>query len=98
MRKRVPAKTVTVCDVCHREDGYLTECIVCGKEYCLLCKCCIPGCMMAPDVCKECDDREDVQKVCAKHAPKFGKVLKRRDDELRGLARSVAVTKGDQRP
>lgn len=35
MKQTIPAKTVEVCDLCHRE-AYLQSCAACGRQFCLL--------------------------------------------------------------
>jgi hypothetical protein len=54
-------KEVEVCDFCQRET-YLQICIVCKKEFCILCK----GIGYNPynqKICKECIKKEDVEKI-----------------------------------
>jgi hypothetical protein len=77
-------KTIEVCDYCS-SDGYLQECIVCQKMYCLTCQCIIAGCWVSPNVCKKCDDRDDVKAVCAKYADKMTPIVRARDKALSNL-------------
>ena len=84
MKVSIPAKETEVCDHCGRE-GHLTTCLVCGKQYCLICHCYLPGCMVRPDVCKKCDDREDVKKISAAWGKKILTLTNKRDAELSAL-------------
>jgi hypothetical protein len=81
MKIKVPSKTVEVCDICKRE-GVLETCLICDKQYCLLCDCYLPGCMIRPDVCNKCDDREDVKAVVEKYSKDFVRIDKLRDVAL----------------
>jgi hypothetical protein len=39
METTIPEKKIHVCDFCHdRRESYLQTCIVCGKEFCLICE------------------------------------------------------------
>jgi len=89
MRKTIPAHEETYCDVCHRLERYLLVCIACGKEYCLTCRGIIPGCMVAPDVCKKCDERPAVREICERFAPMIKDLVTQRDVEI---ARLILVT------
>ena len=84
--KTTVTKEVTVCDLCKGEGFFLTECLVCGKEYCCSCEGLIPGCIVRPDVCLECDGLESkVQAICDKFAPRLAKSIKQRDQAIREL-------------
>lgn len=85
MKVKVPSKTVICCDVCRRESVLLETCLICGKEYCFLCESYLPGCMIRPDVCKKCDDREDVIKVVARYSKDFVRIDKARAMALKRL-------------
>lgn len=85
MRVKVPAKTVEVCDICGRQTTILEKCIVCKKDYCVVCVAYLPGCYIAPDVCKKCDDRPDVVKAVARYSAAFAKLYKLRDLALKKL-------------
>lgn len=90
MKIKKPAEMVEVCDFCEREKSYLTQCIVCKKEYCLLCRICIAGCIHSPDVCEECAKDERVRDIIVdKYAPRLQIIIKQRDEELRGIKKSV---------
>ena len=87
MKIKVPSKTVTVCDICKREtDGLFEKCLVCEKEYCLFCGPYLPNCMIRPQVCKNCDDRQDVKDIVARYSPDFVKTYKLRDKALASLS------------
>lgn len=57
-------KLVTLCDICQR-DGYLTKCLVCKKEVCLLHKSDL-GNPYNADVCKKCEEHPKVNKILQK--------------------------------
>lgn len=84
MKVSIPAEEKEVCDTCERE-GHLTTCLVCGKQFCLLCQCYLVGCMVRPDVCKKCDDRDDVQQIAKQYGLKILKLTNKRDVELEAL-------------
>lgn len=98
MKIKIPSKTVTACDICHRETGVLDTCLICGKEYCMMCEPYLPGCMIKPHVCKKCDDRDDVKKVVANYADDFVRVYKLRDKALARLKKRVMPNDQAQRP
>lgn len=85
MKIKIPAKTVEACDICKDTTSILTTCLVCGKEYCLRCQSYLPGCMIRPDVCKGCDDREDVKKIVARYSIDFVRICKLRTKALTRL-------------
>ena len=90
MKIKVPSKTVTCCDFCKRETTILEKCILCGREYCIICGPYLPGCIISPHVCMECDDRKDVKAVVDKYSNDFVKTYKLRD---RALARLPKMKK-----
>lgn len=94
-KRRVEARTVTVCDVCGRQEGYLQTCIACGREFCLICDTTIVGAGVSPDVCRGCPQMEQVQALCDRYAPKLAKLVKARDAEIAALRplKSKAVRK-----
>lgn len=85
MKKKMPAQIITVCDICERQATFLEKCKACGKEYCLLCNSCIPGCVHQVDVCRKCAGREDVNNIVKKYVPRLRRILDKRDKELEGL-------------
>jgi hypothetical protein len=84
MKKEV-TKEIRICDVCERENTYLQKCIVCGKEYCLICQSIIPGCMISVGCCKVCADRDDVNEIVRKYAKPLSETKQQRDKELQAL-------------
>ncbi len=80
-----PETEVSVCDVCHRETGYLSKCLVCGGEYCISCEAILAGCMMSMRVCRTCSKRDDVDAVSKKFAPRFVRIKNKRMAELKAL-------------
>jgi hypothetical protein len=81
----VPERSEDFCDVCGTGDGYLQKCIVCGADYCLVCHGNVMGCVHAPDVCRPCAGREDVNKACARWAEKLWLLIKKRNAALKRL-------------
>ncbi len=71
-------KTVEVCDLCGRE-GCLTTCIGCGKRYCLIDDCTIPGCMVSPPCCKDCGGNQAIIDVCERYGKLIADRVKDRD-------------------
>jgi hypothetical protein len=94
MKIKVPSKTVEACDICKRAAGILETCLICGKEYCWSCEPYLPGCMMKPHVCKNCDDRKDVLAVVARYSVDFVKIYKLRDKALARLPRNAVMPNG----
>lgn len=83
--KQEITKEIMICDVCNREQNYLQKCIVCGKEYCLLCNSIIPGCIIQVDCCKKCAERDDVNEIVKKYAEPLAKTKRQRDIKLQAL-------------
>jgi hypothetical protein len=67
----------------------MDKCVVCGREYCFICRSIVCGCIHQPDVCKECRDDEIVEKTILQFSPKLVSVLNERDAALRKLRRGV---------
>lgn len=88
MKINKPATTVDVCDRCHRES-LLTMCIVCGAQFCLACRATMCGSWVSPTVCRDCADREDVQKLVACYSEELTPIFKRRHMALKRLGRST---------
>lgn len=88
MKIKIPSKTVEACDICHRETKCLDKCLLCGKEYCYVCEPYLPGCRIKPNVCKNCDDRDDVKRVVAKYAKEFTRIDKLREQALARLPKT----------
>lgn len=80
---RIPARIVNYCDVCHRQDRPLTKCLFCKREYCFMCQGTVVGCMVCPDVCRQCEDDARLRALCDKYAPKFRKLAQERDARIR---------------
>lgn len=59
--------TKHVCDLCGR-DGYQEKCILCGREFCLLCH---KSTCFNNDVCKECEKRSDFKEIFNNFLMKF---------------------------
>lgn len=92
MKVTVPSKSITVCDICKRESGLLTKCLICGSEYCTMCDAYLPGCMIEAHICRPCDDRLDVQDVIKRYSNDFVKIYKLRDKALARLSRKTSRT------
>ena len=60
MKIKIPSKTVDACDVCKRETICLTQCMICGRDYCHTCEAVIMACVHQPEVCKNCADSATV--------------------------------------
>lgn len=90
MKKKIPSKTIEVCDLCGRESsGLFTECVVCEKDYCCICEGIIGGCIHMPDVCKECSRRDDVREVVDEFAGQLSPILEQRELALSDLPKKV---------
>ncbi len=86
MKLKIPAKTIEVCDVCQRENSsWLTDCTVCVKKYCLLCRAIIAGCVHEVDICKRCGDLDEVREVVDKFVKPLLKVLDERSKALKRI-------------
>lgn len=83
MKIERPSEIVEVCDLCQRQKIYLKKCIVCGKDYCLLCESVIPGCMHQPGICKDCGGDQYVKDVVLKYSKDILNIVNRRDQELK---------------
>lgn len=91
MKITQPAKEIEVCDRC-RSDGYLQQCIVCGKMYCLTCKALIMGCWVEPNVGKCCQDREDVLEIVARFSEQITPIIRARSEALKALNANATPT------
>jgi len=60
MKVQVPAKEIEICDICQRESTVLDTCLWCNKQFCLVCKGLVPGCVHTLNICKNCDDDKDL--------------------------------------
>lgn len=85
MKTNLPARELEVCDFCHRE-GYLQDCWVCGKQFCLSDEGTVVGSFGFTKVCRVCSSRDDVQLVCGKFAKLIGPILRKRDAALKNLS------------
>lgn len=83
MKKEIPSRIIEVCDICNREEKILYKCIVCGKDYCMLCEAIIAGCIHKVTICKNCSKDEYVKEVISKYAKMLSFVLDDRDKELK---------------
>jgi len=79
MKKMVPAKTVEVCDLCQRDANLpLTECVVCGKEHCYMCRAVVCGCGIDPEVCRECGRDEKVIDIVSGYSDSLFSIVRDR--------------------
>ncbi len=85
MKMKTPAKEVEVCDFC-RQEGYLTECHVCGRQFCLVDDGTVAGSFGFTKLCRECSGRDDVRSICTRHAEKLAPIYAARDNELKKLS------------
>jgi len=92
MKITKPAVEIEVCDTCHR-DGYLEQCIVCEKMYCLTCQALIRGSWVKPDVGKCCQDREDVLAIVAQFSELITPIIRDRAAALGGIG-IMSIAKG----
>lgn len=98
MKIKIPAKTVEACDICQRETGVLETCTVCGKQFCYMCHPYLPGCMIRPHVCKNCDAREDVKKLVERYSHDFVKIFKLREKALARLPKTRVMPNDPAEP
>ena len=80
-----PEKEIEVCDRCGRETTCLDKCKVCGDDYCVTCRAIIVGCIHTIEVCEKCGDKEEVEAISKKFAPRIREILAERDSELGAL-------------
>jgi hypothetical protein len=89
-----PDETVDVCDFCQR-PAYLQTCDVCGRQFCLSDEGRVAGSWGFTRLCRECDDRADVRRVCQRYAEQLTPVYRRRNAALKRLGkRAGAVSAG----
>ena len=87
MRTTIPQKTVEVCDFCNRE-GYLRECHVCGRSFCLVDEGLVGQCWGFTKLCCECSQRDDVGKICERYAKRLAPLYRQRERALKRLRRT----------
>lgn len=87
MRTTLPEKTVEVCDFCHRE-GYLKECDVCGRSFCLTHEGIVGQCWGFTTLCRECCHRDAVKEICARYAKRLTAIYRQRNAALKRLRRT----------
>lgn len=81
--KREVTKTVHQCDLCQRENlsSLLDKCLVCGRDFCSLCKARFIGCVVAAEVCEKCDT-EALSGKMATWGDRIREMVEQRDKEL----------------
>lgn len=84
MKTTHPAREVEVCDFCRRE-GFLTECDVCGRQYCLTDEGTVAGSYGFTNVCRDCSRQQRVQEICDKYAVHLRPIFQQRDAALKRL-------------
>lgn len=84
MEKKIN-KIIKICDVCEIENTYLQDCIVCGKEYCILCGSVMPGCMVSVNCCKKCGESDDVIEIVEEYAKPIVKIVEQRNNKLQRI-------------
>ena len=84
MKIKIPEKEIEICDICQRENCLrpLTECLVCGQQYCITCAGIIPGCMVSANIGKCCSKRDDVLKIVDRYAEQMMPIVKKRNIAL----------------
>jgi hypothetical protein len=90
MKKTIPQQEVHVCDLCGR-DGYLLDCHVCGREFCLGDQGTVPQSWNFTQLCRECAHREDVQNLCITFAKKLTPIFSARNKALKQLSKKPSV-------
>jgi hypothetical protein len=88
MKKKIN-KTVEVCDFCEKE-GWLQTCVVCRRKYCILHKAVIIGDVFSQQICKGCENREDIKKIIKKYFPFYRKYELKQLEELKQLPKKEA--------
>lgn len=83
MKVKVPAKTVDVCSLCQRPTSVLDKCVRCGKDYCLVCRAIVMGCIHRVDICENCGRNEKVRTVIERFVPDFLKLIARRNAAIK---------------
>jgi hypothetical protein len=90
MKKRIPAQVIELCDVCGTKPGCsMDKCVVCGRDYCLICRAIVSGCIHSVDICKDCGKDQVVEDTILQFSPKLVTVVRERDAALRRLRRGV---------
>jgi len=85
----VPEKEIEICDFCKGGDKYLQKCVVCGKEYCLICK----GIGTNPyhlKLCPNCIKLDEVVQAINNAVPEY----RRNADDLEGVLKNIGIVKG----
>lgn len=81
----IPARVISICDLCGAENKYLQKCVVCNKEYCLMCA----GIGQNPyrqNICTVCIKRDDVIKIIDAGLLGYRKAKDNQLKKLKGLA------------
>jgi hypothetical protein len=87
MKVEIPSKVIEVCDICHCDKSVYEKCVVCGRQYCMICRAIMPGCIRQPDVCSECGETESVIAVVNKFVKPLVSILERRNIALKQCKR-----------
>lgn len=77
MGRQEVTKVEKFCDRCGRVNNYLTVCIVCGQEYCLICDGATCN-ALSQNICRDCIEREDVKTILKNYLEKEYRPLKER--------------------
>jgi hypothetical protein len=86
MKRKVLEHVIEVCDFCNRQSTNLTSCIVCKKEYCLICRGIISGCIAMPEICKNCDNLAVVREIVEEFVKPLRAILRKRDGKISQLS------------
>lgn len=74
---------IETCDLCGGESKeFLSQCLVCKREYCARCSSSTPRCQHNSRLCKDCVLRQDVIDVMREYSGKITPLLKARDHAL----------------
>ena len=85
MGRREVTKEEHYCDRCGGINKFLTVCIVCDREYCLVCGGATCN-AMHQNICRDCIERDDVQTILNDYLVKEYRPLKgRQKKELASL-------------
>jgi hypothetical protein len=92
MQVTIPEKTAEVCDFCHCE-GPLQECHVCKRQFCISHSGFLGLSWGFLTLCRECVEREDVQRICERYAKQLTPIFQERNAVLKRLGRKPSAVK-----
>jgi len=86
MKIKIPAKIAYTCDICQGitpSHLSLNTCVVCKRDFCVVCHGTFAGCVVGVEVCEDCARSSAVNRVVDRFAGQLQLVLNQRLSQLK---------------